>query len=334
MNGGDELGPDDITQEVTVPAALRAKPSTLALQVVEGPRTGEILVIERDHAVLGRGSEADLRIPDASLSRMHARFDRTGDALWVTDLGSRNATQVQGKPIAERTRLNIGDLITMGRLVLRFAVQDAREVAASRELYEAAVRDRLTGLHNRGYFDDRLASEFAFARRHGCALAVLLVDIDHFKKVNDTYGHPAGDAVLKAVSVKLTETLRKEDVGARFGGEEFAILVRNDEAGAQVLAQRLRTRVSNMEVLADETAIKVCVSIGVAVMRKEVPYDKSSELVAAADEALYAAKRNGRDQVVVNLDPRRATEKLDGSYSYKRDAGGVQVELTRPKRKP
>ncbi len=330
IHGGDELGPDDITQEVVVPASLRSKPSTLALQVVEGPRTGEILVIERDHAVLGRGSEADLRIPDASLSRMHARFDRSHDALWVTDLGSRNSTQVQGKPIQDRTRLNVGDLISMGRLVLRFVVQEAREVEASRELYEAAVRDRLTGLHNRGYFDDRLTSEFAFARRHGSALAVLLIDIDHFKVVNDTYGHPAGDTVLKAVSGKLTETLRKEDVGARFGGEEFAILVRNDEAGAQVLAQRLRTRVANMEVRAGEQIIRIKVSIGVAVMRKEVPYDKAAELVAAADEALYAAKRNGRDRVVINLDPRRATEKLDGAYSFKRDNEGVKVELTRP----
>ncbi len=333
MNGGDGMGPEDITQEVVVPASLRTRHSTLALQVVEGPRTGEILVIERDHAVLGRGSEADLRIPDASLSRMHARFDRTGDKLWVTDLGSRNSTQVQGKPIEDRTCLNVGDLITMGRLVLRFAVQDAREVEASRELYEAAVRDRLTSLHNRGYFDDRLISEFAFSRRHGSALAVLLIDIDHFKKVNDTYGHPAGDAVLKAVAGKLTETLRKEDVGARYGGEEFSILVRNDEAGAQVLAQRLRTRIGNMEVPTGNALIRVKVSIGLAVMRKEVPYDKASELVAAADEALYAAKRNGRDQVVVNLDPRRATEKLDGSYSYARDGEHAQVELTRPKRK-
>jgi len=329
----EELGPDDITKEVVVPANVRSMPSKVALQVVEGPRTGEILVIERDHAVLGRGSEADLRIPDASLSRMHARFDRTGDTLFVTDLGSRNGTQVQGRMIEERTQVEVGDLVTVGRVVLRFSVQDAREVAASRELYEAAVRDRLTGLHNRGYFDDRLASEFAFARRHGSALALLLLDIDHFKRVNDQYGHPAGDAVLKAVSQRVTETLRKEDVGARFGGEEFSVLVRNDEAGAQVLAQRLRTRIGATEIEAGDTRIRVTVSIGVAVMRKEVPYDTAASLVAAADEALYAAKRNGRDQVVLNVDPRRPTEKLDGSYSYKGDAEGERVESLRPKKK-
>jgi len=329
----EELGPDDITKEVVVPANVRSIPSKVALQVVEGPRTGEILVIERDHAVLGRGSEADLRIPDASLSRMHARFDRAGDTLSVTDLGSRNGTQVQGRMIEERTQLEVGDLVTVGRVVLRFSVQDAREVAASRELYEAAVRDRLTGLHNRGYFDDRLASEFAFARRHGSALALLLLDIDHFKRVNDQYGHPAGDAVLKAVSHRVTETLRKEDVGARFGGEEFAVLVRNDEAGAQVLAQRLRTRIGATEVDVGDTRIRVTVSIGLAVMRKEVPYDSGASLVAAADEALYAAKRNGRDQVVLNVDPRRPTEKLDGSYSYKGDAQGERIESLGPKKK-
>ncbi len=329
----DELGPEDITKEVVIPAEVRPRPNKLALMVVEGPRTGELLVIERDHAILGRSSGADLRVPDASLSRMHARFDRARNTLSVTDLGSRNGTLVQGRRIEEKTELKVGDLITMGRLVLRFAIQDAREVAATQDLYEAAVRDRLTALHNRGYFDDRLTSEFAFARRHGSPLGVLLVDLDHFKQVNDTHGHAAGDTVLKAVSRKITETLRKEDVGARYGGEEFAILVRSDEAGALVLAQRLRTRIGNTQVPVAGAVLRVQISVGVAVMRREAPYDTPAELVAAADEALYAAKRNGRDQVVVNVDPRRATEKLDGSYSSQRDGDDIQAEALRPRRK-
>jgi len=329
----DEPGPDEVTQEVIVPTQLRVNPNQVALQVVEGPRTGELLVVERQHAVLGRGSEADLRVPDGSLSRMHVRFDRDGDGLWVTDLGSRNGTLVQGRLIDERTRLEEGDLITMGRLVLRFTVKDVREVEASRVLYEAAVRDRLTSLYNRGYFEDRLTSEFAFAKRHGSALGLLLLDIDHFKQVNDNYGHPAGDAVLRAVSGRLTETLRKEDVGARFGGEEFAVLVRNDEGGAQVLAQRIRTRISAMEVHFEGKVLRVHVSVGVAVMRKDLPYDCAADLVAAADEALYTAKRNGRNQVVVSVDPKRGTERLDGSYSYQSEAGAFQVESIRPKKR-
>lgn len=321
---------EDVTQEVTLPAELRAPRTSLTLHVIKGPRVGEIFTVERDGAVLGRGEDVDVRIQDPSLSRAHVRFTRAAGTLSITDLDSRNGTLVEGERLEGTRRLKSGDLLTMGAVLVRFAIQDATEVQVSRDLYEAAVRDRLTGLYNRGYFDDRLLAEFAFVRRHPTSIAVLLIDLDHFKDINDTYGHPAGDEVLKAVASKINGSLRAEDLAARYGGEEFVVLARGTDAGgAQVLGQRLRTRIAHAEVAMALGTVKVTASVGVAIMRQDVSFESAAELVAAADQALYEAKRNGRNQVVVS-EKCRAPERLDGSYTLK---GAEERVLQRPKRR-
>jgi two-component system cell cycle response regulator len=330
VRGDDE----DVTQEVMVPATLRTRSTTFALHVVRGARQGEVLTVEGTHAMVGRGGDADLRIPDPSLSRIHARFDRDGDTLAVTDVDSRNGTFVEGQRISERKRLKNGDQITLGNVVLRFAIEDASDIKASRKLYEQAVRDHLTGMHNRGFFDDRLAAEFAYAKRHGTALAALLIDLDHFKQVNDTYGHPMGDQVLKVTGERIAQTVRMEDVGARYGGEEFVVLARGiDVAGAQVLGQRLRTRINLAEFQTPNGVLKVTASIGIAVLSKDSGYRTASELIGAADEALYAAKRGGRNQVVVHGGSPLPTEKVDGSYSYRPDVERVEKLGPGPRKK-
>ena len=182
-----------------------------------------------------------------------------------------------------------------------------------RDLYEAAVRDRLTGLYNRGYFDDRLSAEWAFVKRHQSTMALLLIDLDHFKQINDTHGHPVGDAVLRAAAVKIRDSLRAEDLAARFGGEEFVVLARGTDAnGAQVLGQRLRTRIAHAEVQAATGLVKVTASIGVAVMRRDLVFRSPSELLAAADTALYEAKDAGRNLVIVN---RHSSPNRVGAYA-------------------
>lgn len=316
-------GDDDTTQEITVPVGVRPKRSALVLQVVKGPAAGEVFTVDRSHAVLGRGAEADIRIVDPSLSRMHARFDRDGDTLAITDLESRNGSFVDGQRLRDRRKLRNGELVTLGNVVLRFAQHDAEELQVSRDLYEAAVRDRLTHLHNRGYFEDRLAAEFAYVKRHGGELAVLLIDLDHFKQVNDTHGHPAGDAVLKAAAAAIQESLRAEDVAARYGGEEFVVLARgSDVEGVFALAERLRTRIAQTEVEAAGVTIRVTASLGAAVMRKDRPYRSPLDLVSAADGALYESKHGGRNRVTLHRPP----ERVDGSYSMT----GEAVERIRP----
>jgi two-component system cell cycle response regulator len=337
-----KTGNEDVTQEITVPVGARSKRSALALQVVKGPRAGEVLPLEHSHAVLGRGIEADIRIEDPSLSRMHARFDRDGDTLAVTDLESRNGTFVEGQRIHERHRLKSGELITVGSVVMRFAQHDAEELELARTMYEAAVRDRLTGLHNRGYFDDRIAAEYAYVKRHGGLLAVLLIDLDHFKQVNDTHGHAAGDAVIRATAKSLNETLRAEDVAARYGGEEFVVLARGSHvAGAQVLAERLRTRIAQTAIETDGRTLCVTASVGISVLTKELAYRNPAELLAGADEALYASKANGRNRVTLHrapgVGPERPAERperVDGSYAVHGGASQPeQVDQVRAKSK-
>ncbi|MDB4975380.1 MAG: hypothetical protein JWN48_3721 [Myxococcaceae bacterium] len=323
---------EDVTQEVALPVeTVRPKRNAMTLHVLKGPRAGEVLIVDRADAVLGRGDDADLRIEDPSLSRTHVRFERDGDTLTITDLESLNGTLVEGARLTGTQQLRNGDLLTLGNVLVRFAVQDPAELQVSRDLYEAAVRDRLTGLYNRGYFDDRIAAECAFIKRHQSSMAVLLIDLDHFKQVNDTHGHPVGDAVLRAAAAKIRESLRAEDLAARYGGEEFVVLARGtDSGGAQVLGQRLRTRIALAQVTAAGGPVKVTASIGVAVMRKDLVYRNAAELIAAADAALYEAKHAGRNQVVVNADAqlRRSMPRVDGSYV----AHEAAPEVTRTKR--
>ncbi|HEX5656872.1 MAG TPA: GGDEF domain-containing protein [Polyangiales bacterium] len=318
---------EDITQEVALPANVRPSRNAMTLHVIKGPRAGEVLTVDRDDAVLGRGEDADLRIQDPSLSRTHARFERDGDTLTVTDLESMNGTFVEGQRVRETLRLKSGEQLTLGNVVVRFAVQDPTELQVQRDLYEAAVRDRLTGLYNRGYFDDRLAAEWAFVKRHQSTMAVLVVDLDHFKSINDSHGHPVGDEVIRQTANKIRDSLRAEDLAARYGGEEFVVLARGTDAGgAQVLGQRLRTRIAQTDIEVPTGRVKVTASLGVAVMRRDLVFRSPGELMAAADAALYEAKHNGRNQVVVSAAALQG-RRNEGSYS-----GSSQEEHTRPKR--
>ncbi len=331
---------EDITLEIQVPEGVRSKhQSAFALHVVKGPRVGEILALQAQQVVLGRGIEADLRIDDPSLSRMHARFERQGDSLLVTDLASRNGTFVEGQRVCEEGHwLKSGELITLGSVVLRFSRLGEEELEQTRALYEAAVRDRLTGLYNRGYFDDRIAAEFAYVKRHGGHLAVLLLDLDHFKQVNDTHGHGAGDALLRAVAKAVCDSLRAEDVAARYGGEEFVVLARGTDAGgAQILAERLRECIGQTEVEHQGVQLKATTSVGVAVLGKDLSYRSPAELVAGADVALYASKHAGRNRVTLHAPgedpgpPRPA--KANGAYAIHGAGSSEQVKV-RPRREP
>lgn len=301
----------ETTQRIHLGESLPPQRRTLTLQVVQGEQLGATIVVENDQMVIGRGEDADLSVPDTAMSREHACFWRQGDSLVVTDLNSLNGTFVEGDRISRPRKLRQGDRVTVGRVTLRFLSQDNIELKASQQMYDAAVRDHLTGLYNRAYMDERLKAEFAFAVRHNTPLAVLLMDIDHFKNVNDTHGHPVGDAILKEVSANILTGLRTEDVAARFGGEEFVVLARGiEEPGAQILAQRMRTKAekARVPVPSGEGIVSVTLSVGIAVYRQGSPLNTPDAVVAAADEALYRAKRGGRNRAVVYADARNPTE--------------------------
>jgi len=267
------------------------------VMVLAGPNHGELIVLESDDTSIGRGRGCHVCIADEGLSRLHARIVRRADGFWVQDAGSKNGTYLRGERLTGAERLKDGDRIALGAdTVLRFSLQDYLEHDAARRTVELTIRDPLTQLFNRRHLEERLVSEFGYAERHRTTLHVMMLDLDHFKDVNDGFGHQAGDRVLRQVAAALQDTLRVEDIVGRYGGEEFLVVTRGiGEQGAHVLAERLRACVENLQTTWEERPIKVTVSIGVAV--RTDAHKTGAELVADADAALYRAKGAGRNRI-------------------------------------
>ena len=275
------------------------------LTMLTGPAKGSVFRLNKEITKVGRSESAEISIADQGLSRFHARFLRIGTGrdtrFLLEDCESRNGTYVAGERVDVPTLVTDGMRLAFGRRSLaRFTVQDALEEQALIDVHESALKDGLTRIYNRRVFDDRLKSEYAYAIRHDRTLALLLIDIDHFKSVNDTFGHPAGDHVLQQVSSILSSTLRTEDMCARFGGEEFAIIVRDTSpADALVVAERLRALVAANQISWAGQRLNVTVSVGMACSLVMAPTDDAAALLRRADEALYEAKRSGRNRVAV-----------------------------------
>jgi two-component system cell cycle response regulator len=181
--------------------------------------------------------------------------------------------------------------------VLKFTYHDSLDEQFQRQMYESALRDDLTKAFNKKYFTDRVESEFVFATRSQAPLALVVFDLDHFKEVNDTYGHPAGDEVLAGVARLVTGLIRAEDVFARVGGEEFAVICRGtDREQALVVAERMRRTIAGHQFSVEGKTIVIAISAGVASLPEQRITDAQA-LVAAAEQALYEAKRTGRNRV-------------------------------------
>jgi diguanylate cyclase (GGDEF)-like protein len=272
------------------------------LLVLSGPQVGELHKLASDTlTVIGRG-DADLRVEDDGVSRRHCSIQPRGKGAVLVDLGSANGTFVEGERVRERV-LSSEDRFQIGTsTTLKFSIADELEAGVQRKLVEAALREPLTGLYNRRHFQERFAAEVAVAHRHGRPLSLLMVDVDHFKRVNDRHGHLAGDEVLKSVARALAQGIRIEDILARFGGEEFVVLAREAAAGeAMGLAERLRQLVEVAQTRWESghdvpVGISVTVSIGVAQLGAD---QTERDLFERADNAVYKAKKGGRNRVVL-----------------------------------
>jgi len=269
------------------------------LTCLTGTLSGQLFRVTKGQLTIGRSPNVELRLDDDGISRNHARIRSETNRAWIEDMESRNGTFVNGERITASVELKEGDKVQVGRgTVLRFGFQDALDESFHENLLSSALRDGLTKLFNKRYLMDRLDSELKFALRHETSLSLLLLDIDHFKKVNDTHGHLAGDAVLANLALVLGRAVRNEDVVARFGGEEFAIILRAiGIEPAMHMAERLRRLVEQTSATAGGSGpLKATVSIGVAGLPSTV-VKTPDQLVEAADRALYAAKRDGRNCV-------------------------------------
>jgi two-component system cell cycle response regulator len=291
--------PDDDTE------APRAQQAYLI--VLAGTRVGNMVKVT-DGLTVGRGLRAGFRTIDEGVSRSHARIiEREDGALCVEDLGSRNGTFVNGERIAQPMPLSDGDKIQIGTTtILKFSYADRLEESFQKQMYNAALRDPLTRIFNRRHFDEQLLSEFSYALRHSKLLSLIMMDLDHFKQVNDTRGHLVGDAVLVGLAELLQRSTRKEDLFARYGGEEFTLLCRDTSSlTAFSIANRIRRQMEQCNIVPEIPELHVTLSAGVAGV-PDPSVSSPQQLVEAADKALYQAKALGRNRVCV-YDPEMDT---------------------------
>lgn len=271
------------------------------LIILSGPDVGKMYELEEDDYVLGRSVSATLRIHEAGISRQHVRISNRGaDGVYIEDLGSANGTFINGDKINRTMQLRDGDKITLGSTtILKFTYHDQLEQSFQRKMYQAALCDSLTGAYNKKYFLDQLLKEFSFAQRHNSPLSLIMFDVDHFKRVNDTYGHLGGDEVLIRLSELTNESVRNEDIFARYGGEEFAVICRGvPMRQAAHLGDRLRRSVEQAKFVYNNQHMPITISVGVAGV-PDIAVNSMQELIEAADVALYAAKNSGRNRVML-----------------------------------
>jgi diguanylate cyclase (GGDEF)-like protein len=263
-----------------------------------GPNMGRRYPLGELEAVIGRGTDCDVHIDDHSVSRRHARVLPVADGHVAIDLESTNGTFVNGEPVT-RHPLKDGDYLRVGNCIYRYLAGGNVEAEYHEEIYRLAIIDGLTDVPNKRYLMEFLGRELARSARHGRPLALVLFDIDHFKKVNDDFGHLCGDHILREMALCLKGTIRAEELLARYGGEEFAVVLPEATVEtALVAAERIRGLVESQPFNFDGQRIAVTISLGVACTSgsEEV---SSLDLIDRADQKLYEAKRTGRNRVAI-----------------------------------
>ncbi|MDQ3035246.1 MAG: GGDEF domain-containing protein [Myxococcota bacterium] len=257
---------------------------------------GKRYVLEKDTLTIGRGQENVIVLDNDSVSRRHCRIERRNTFWYVVDLESTNGTYVNDDLVKEY-QLRRGDQVKVGDTIMKYLSGADVEAQYHETIYRMTIVDGLTGAHNKRYLLETLEREIPRSRRHARALAAVMFDIDHFKKINDTYGHLAGDYVLKEIATLVKSRLRPDDIFARYGGEEFcALLPETPVAGAGAIAEDLRRRIAERRFVFETEAIPVTVSLGAAELGSEMDV---TGFLKAADEKLYEAKRGGRNRVCI-----------------------------------
>ena len=245
---------------------------------------------------LGRSEECTIHVDEESVSRKHAEIRKTNAGYEVVDLQSTNGVLVN-EELVQRGTLRSGDRIQLGARVYRFLADNDFEAQYHETVYSMMTRDGLTAAYNKRYLLESLAREIHRCKRYQRPIAVALLDIDHFKSVNDTYGHLVGDEVLKELSRRLQDVLREDEVLSRFGGEEFAVvMVEADRDQAIEVADRCRRAIHSVPFDTAAGPLEITASFGVAAPPPE-SLSNADHILAIADEKLYEAKRDGRNCV-------------------------------------
>jgi diguanylate cyclase (GGDEF)-like protein len=295
-------GLDETTEERTVitPSAdllpnAGAPAGTPSLIVIHGVDLGKKFDLVHEQTLVGRGETTHIRINEENVSRLHALILKKGTEVILEDQNSTNGTFVNTRKVKSKP-LGDGDLVLIGNTILKFMSESSMEHQYHEEIYRLATQDGLTQIANKNFFLDRLSEEFSRSKRYDRELSLLMFDFDHFKAVNDTYGHLAGDEILKKAAGLIQKNMRKEDVVGRYGGEEFAVILpETPKKNAVFLAEKLRKLIEGTTFTHGTFKIPVTISIGVATIAKEIR--SPEQFLEAADKALYQAKSEGRNCV-------------------------------------
>jgi len=257
---------------------------------------GKRFVLDRNPVRIGRGADNYIVLEGDSVSRRHAHLDKRNGRWFVVDDGSTNGTYLNEEQIAREAALNNSDRLKVGPTILKFLSGADAEAKYHEEIYRMTIVDGLTQIHNKRYLYEALEREVLRARRHERPLSLVMFDIDFFKRINDQYGHLAGDYVLRELARVVQGRIRRDEVFARYGGEEFVIVLPETPLeGAASLGQNLRARVAEHTFVFQNENIPVTISVGAAVLNDD---DKTAtDLVQRTDEKLYEAKRGGRNRV-------------------------------------
>lgn len=264
------------------------------LLVLSGTRLGHRMVLGDAAVDVGRGSAAGLILDADSVSRKHARIERFGGGHKIVDLGSTNGTYVNGIRTKEQI-LKDGDRIGIGKALLKYLAGGNIEGAYHEEIQRLMRYDPLTNIFNKRHFDESLRLSIFTAAGGARPLSLIVFDLDHFKRVNDTHGHMAGDAVLCGASVAVQRILAPTELFGRIGGEEFAVLCEDTDLSlALERAEAIRRAVSRGPYAFEDKKLSATVSVGVAQLSGA---EEAEALFDRADAQLYAAKAAGRNCV-------------------------------------
>ena len=283
---------------VTVISRISDRPvgKEACLVVIYGLDLGKKYNVDRPSVVIGRSSKADIQIDQESVSRNHCKLINTGKSVMLRDLGSTNGTYVNDELVDEYV-LRDGDFIKIGRCIFKFLSGNNIENAYHEEIYRLTTIDGLTQVFNKRYFIETLEREIGRAQRYRRELSLIMFDIDDFKAINDSFGHLAGDYVLKQLAAVIKARIRREDILSRYGGEEFAIILPEIDAyNALQFAEKVRQMIEKAQFRFEETEIPVTVSIGVASIKPDL--SDPNDFVRLADTNLYEAKAQGKNRVI------------------------------------
>jgi diguanylate cyclase (GGDEF)-like protein len=284
----------DTTPHIAAVPGLHATFSPACIVVLVGTELGRRVELTDAEATIGRDDDNAISVAIDTISRRHARIFLRDLEYTVEDLGSTNGTFINEQELSAPTPLRNGDLLRCGGAVFKFIEGGNIEALYHEEIYRLTITDGLTQVANKRHFRDFLEREIARAVRHGRPLSLVLFDLDHFKSINDRYGHLAGDRVLQGISSMVSAQVRRDELLARYGGEEFAVVLPEtnlEEAAA--FCERIRQQIEHATFDFDGKPLRATVSLGVATLAAS---ESMASLIARTDAHLYAAKQAGRNR--------------------------------------